>query len=343
MQLQGSGFNLQGGTGIAQPSSTPIYTQPINVQPATGVDQYSSVYTAPQTLGATTTATSAPTAPAWTDPTGQGLTQSQYTNLVNNFNSQLTGIENSANLSGQNYALGQKNQIGTNIHGWTNAQNDLNEQSIQNALAKQSGMRGIMDWVGQGIRSGGVMLANKNASNSSAADALARAYGQLGRQQAAGVNQQFTNAQAQVTNNQKKLADEIQLNIDQLPTWKQMTVNSIVNDANLRLGQLDQAMAYENLPNRVDMEAEKQKITADVLSQLQDLDAALAQANNINPASAQDVANRANTLFQSGTAPANAFNFSTQVPLQFQNTGPSPSDIPLFTVPNSSKNQNQPV
>lgn len=329
------------GTGISLNVGNTQPTSPIQLQPAVNV--MDPAYD-PVSSGGPQVQSMSTTAPTQTvDPYAQWGGQSNYNNLVNNFNSQVGNVESTSGLAGQNAALGQKTAISDKMLGWKNAQADLDNQSVQNTLAKQSGMKGIMDWVGQGIRSGGVMLANKNASNSSAADALGRAYGQLGREQAAGINQQYAQGQNQVGLNRTKLVNEIQQNINDLPAWKTMTVNSIVSNAQQQLGQIDQAMAYESLPNRVDMEAEKQKITANVLQQLQDLDGALAQAQNIQPLSSDQVASQANQLFQSGTAPANAFNFSTQVPLQFQNTGPQSSELPLFTVPTSSKDQLQPA
>lgn len=247
------------------------------------------------------------------------------------FTQQVGAVDSSAHLAGQNAALSQGTSINQYIDSLKTQQKSLDNQSIQNQLAKQQGNQGILDWVGQGVRSGGVTLANKNASNSSAGDAIARAYSQLGRQQSAGVNQQFAQGQSQVDQGHQALQSDIAAHIRDLPAWKTQTVNSIISQAQQQLGSIDQTMAYMSMPDRVDMEAQKQQITQDVLQQLQGLDEALAGAQNVQPQSAEALQGQANQLFQAGTAPDKQFNYSTNAPVQFQNTGNFASQLPIFT------------
>lgn len=323
--LAGIDPNYNAALGADVGTSTPQSTAQAKTQVA-GLSSPTSVLGA--TTGGTGYATTGIAAPAGPSPL---------------FQQQQQGVLDSSNLAAQNAALSQGTSISDYINSLQQNQSNLDNQSVQNLLAKQSGNQGILDWVGQGIRSGGVMLANKNASNSSAGDELARAYSTLGRQQAAGVNQQFASAQDQVAQSEKAMQSDIAQHINDLPAWKTQTVNSIVSQAQQQLGAIDQTMAYMSLPDRVDMEAQKQQITQSVLAQLQGLDQALAKAQGVSAAPTSDLQARANTLFQAGTAPANAFNYTTTAPAAFQDTGPASSDLPIFTLPTSTKDQTQPA
>lgn len=330
--------------GALEMANAPILSQirsnvptiPLGTDYANGGLQYNSGPLSPHpVLGTSTTASSS------TPGGGSGGGASAGPSPL--YTTGLQSIESSSGLAGQNAALGEKTSINDYLTSARIQQNALDNQSVQNYLAKQSGSQGILDWVGQGVRSGGVMLANKNATNSSAADALARAYSTLGRQQQAGVNQQFANSQDQVAQGRAALAADMKQHLADLPAWKTSTVNSIVSDAQQQLQQLNTNLTYAGLSDRVNLEAEKQKIAAHTVAALQGLDELMAGVNKIQPGAASDLQARANQLFQAGTAPAAPFNFSTSAPAQFQNTGPSPSELPLFVAPQSTKDQNQPA
>jgi hypothetical protein len=327
---------------ITNGKSTPIlgYSPPNNLPPIPGAKPASSGgYNSNSGGGGASSAgtsgggggggTQYAAAPA-PDPYAKYGGVANYNNYLNNFNTQQQNVDQTSGLAGANAGISQGTSINQYLDSLKQNQKNLDNQATQNYLAKQSGNQGILDWVGQGIRSGGVMLANKNASNSSASDALARAYGQQGRQQMAGVNQQFAQDQNKVQQGEDAMQTDIAAHIRDLPAWKTQTVNGIVSSAQQQLGQIDQTMAYLSMPQRVNMEAQKQQITQDVLSKLQSLDGQLAQAHGVQPQSTQDIQASANKLFQAGTAPENAYNFSTDVPTQFQGTGPFASDLPVF-------------
>jgi hypothetical protein len=235
---------------------------------------------------------------------------------------------NSLNRSIQDYIAGlNENQIGRN------------NQTIQNYIAKQAGTQGILNMVGQGIRSGGVMLSNKNAADSSATEGIAGAYGQMGRGQLADVGNQFAEAQNQVDLSQAADVRGLHNKESQLPSQVSDTVNGIVNSAQQQLAAIDGQMAGLSLPDRVNMEAEKQKIKNEVVAKLQGFDQILSSQGNATLAAPDQNAlqQQAAQQFAAGRGPTNAFNFDTAPAAQFQNTGPFASGLPIFTFPQSSK------
>lgn len=225
------------------------------------------------------------------------------------------------------------------ISGLTDSQQARNQQTIQNYLAKQTGTQGVTDMVGQGIRSGGIMLSNKNAADSSAAQGIANAYGQLGRGQLGQIGNQFANAQGQVDLSQATDVRHLHEKEAQLPSSISDTVNGIVNSAQQQLTAIDSQMANLSLPDRVNMEAEKQRIKDEVMGKLQGFDTMLSSRGNaaLTPIGQNEALQQAGQQFQAGRAPTTAFNFDQLPSAQFQNTGPFASGLPIFTFPGTKK------
>lgn len=217
-------------------------------------------------------------------------------------------------------------------------QQKINNQVIQNELARQQGATGVLDMVGHGIRSGGVVLANKNASSSSAADALARAYGDIGRRQLSGVNNQYLQGQNAINEQQTNLDVANQQQLRHAEENKNNIVNSIVSDATAKLSQLNQAAIDASLPDRIEIEQEKANIRNQALAKLQEFDAVLSQGiANTRQIDRGQARQKANEMATAGVAPENAFNFTTEAPAQFQGTGPFASELPIFTLPTAKK------
>lgn len=312
--------------GVSTPQITPQFTLPAIPPPAAPAAAPKAAATTSGGAGTSATA-STPAAPAGPSPL---------------FTSQVGTVNSTEDAAGASSAAQQATSINDYIDSLKANQVNLDNQAVQNQLAKTTGTNSILDQVGTGIRSAGVTLANDNASNSSAADAVAKAYGQIGRGQLGSVNEQFAQGQNTVQAGEDAMKTDIAAHIRDLPAAKTQIINNIVSDAQQKLGAIDQAMAYMSLPDRVDMEAEKAQITQDVTNQLASLDQLLASgASGVTPASATDIATKANTLAQAGTAPDNAFSYTTDIPTSLQNTGPAASNIPLFTIPGASNKNTQ--
>jgi hypothetical protein len=125
------------------------------------------------------------------DPFAAWGGKAAYDSLVSGFNTQHTNINNTSTDAANTSARQINGSILDLLDSVRSGQGKINEASIQNELAKKQGFGSIMDMISHGIQSAGVTLANKNASDSSAAGAIARAYGDIGRRQNNKVNNQY--------------------------------------------------------------------------------------------------------------------------------------------------------
>lgn len=153
----------------------------------------------------------APSAPrvAPADPYARWGGQAAYNAQRNTFGATQGGYEGGARQTltdaGNTYdqkTRGLVNEVET-------GQGDINRGLGGNQLNLRQSMRNIIAGIQQGIRSGGVMLANGNAMDSGASDAMARAYAKVGNNQtgeargeAATVNEDLQRQQGQL--NQKR-------------------------------------------------------------------------------------------------------------------------------------------
>lgn len=267
-----------------------------------------------------------------TDPYAKWGGQAAYNTLKSGFDTQKSNIYGSSNDAAAALQGGLANNVQKTIHGLTVGQQGIDRQNVQNLAAKMQGTQGILQMVGQGIKSGGVMLANKNAGSSSAAGALAAAYGDQGRRQLSQIGNQF---EAQKGNIGVAQAEQ-DYNLAQAPkdfhTSLMDNVNGIVSSARDKFAQLDAAMANASLPDRIAIDQEKEAVRAQVLGQLQQYDTQLQQGvGGIRAAGEQQNIAAAQHQQQAGIAPESAFNYSQIAPAQAQGTGPFASTLPLFS------------
>ena len=344
--LQGGGsINLQGGSSsqVQSPITISAY------QPAAGISVYQPAATAdvyensgsggiPIYTGGGGSQQSA--APAYVDPwagTVFGSTAG-YNKAVGDYGKQRDSMLNSINDATVNSGNKYNSSILDYLDSRKIQQNTINSNATQNELARQQGMSGIMDMVGNGVGSSGTLLGNKNAGSSSAGEAIARAYGTLGRQQASGVGNQFARGQEKIATDQGNLllADETQkrhANED-----KTSIINEIVNNARSQISALNSSGLYASLPGQLDIEAKAAEIRQNAINELAKYDSVLT--NGISgqaPMSAEQIRARATSMLNAGTAPEDAFNYTTEFPAQFQGTGQFPSSLPIFVAPRKDK------
>lgn len=220
--------------------------------------------------------------------------------------------------------------------GVTQKQQGIDTAGINADMAKTQGMRGIMDMVGNGIQSAGVMLGNRNAGSSSAAGAIANAYGKLGSKQASSVGNQYAQAQNQIGLEQSNLEAAKALQVSRFGEDKVNIVNNIINDAQKQIAALNEAAAGASISDRMDIEAEKTRLRDTANAQLKAYDSEMSKAKGAQTDDQRR--NEAQRLLALGTAPTTQFNYSTEAPAQFQNTGPFASSMPLYTY-NRNKNE----
>lgn len=251
--------------------------------------------------------------------------KADYNALKNNTFSSITDL-----------VKGTGNQYKSGLLDWQDEykqkQNAINTEATNNELTKVQGTRDVLDMVGNGIRSGGVTLNNNNASNSSAAQAMADAYGKIGQKQQAQVNNGYELTNNSIGQEQSDLALAQAQQIRHAGESKDQSVNSIVQTAADKLGALNQSAAYASLPDRIDVEAQKAAIRNQALAELQQYDMLLSQAVSNNPVSSRnDNYSSALKLANAGNDTSAMKNLTSAVPTQLQGTGPFASPLPIFT------------
>lgn len=268
------------------------------------------------------------------DPYAQWGGQTNYNNLVNGYNTQKQGIYGSSMDAARDGGAGLRGGILDFFESAKSTQRGIDSKAARNILAKNQGVNGVLGMVGRGIKSGGVMLANKNAGDSSAAGALAGAYGDMGRRQLANVGNQYEMGNEEINLAQTDLDTQKASFVNRkYGEGKEKVVNGIVNSARQRLAELDAAMTESDLPGRIAIDQEKEAIRQQVLGELQQYDQLLSQQNaSVNPTSMDQRREYAQQLGSRGTdLGADSFQYSTETPAQFQNTGPYASSLPIFT------------
>lgn len=282
---------------------------------------------------------STPTYSAPVDPYAPWGGQARYNTLVDTFNQQKGVITNTAGSAADTSAASQYNSIQDFLDSYRSGQSKIDQSAANNMLAKRQGVSGIMGMVGRGIRSGGVTLANKNASDSSAAGAIARAYGDIGGRELRGVGNQYELKNQEIGLQQQDLITQGNKYARDYETNKQNTVNSITNEAYQKLAALDADIANADLPTRIALEQEKANVKAMALQKLSQYDQLLAsERGKIKATTAQQRQQKALEMQNAGTSLGeDAFSYSEATPAQFQGTGPFASDLPLFSTPRSRK------
>lgn len=273
-----------------------------------------------------------------TDPYAQYGGESNYNNLVNQFNTGkqnvYTGSSEAAQAGGQNYGSSILNFLDSLRSG----QKAIDTRSINNELAKQQGYQGVQGMVSRGIRSGGTLLANRNASNSSAAQAIARAYGELGRGQLSNIGNQYALENRNIGQAQEDFNTQQQAGVRGLNLSHDQLINDIVFKARDAFARLNDQAASASIPDRVNIEQEKEAIRQQALQQLSQYDQQLSSGvAGVRPTDQTQNRSSANDLASAGQAAANPFNFTNEAPAQFQGTGPSGFSLPIFTSPRSRR------
>lgn len=299
----------------------------------TGSPVFGGASTNPGATGTTT-----PTA-AQTAATAQAAALAKATtNYQNGLAGDMSVINQGIITGGGDYSDFIKSAYG-GTNGFGDRQTMLNQSGIQNELSRDQGLQGVRDMVSNGVQGGGVVLDNDNAGTSSAGDALARAYGIQGRQQASGVGNQYIQGQNTINSNQGILNhDEDTFNTSTAPAHKQDTINTIVSGANQTLTYLNAIAQGAGVTDLPAIQQQIDQVKAQATAALSAFDSEIGHQQTLNtPSSQSDNQATAQRLFTQGTAPAQAFNFTNVAPAQLQGTGPAASSLPIYIAP-SNKN-----
>lgn len=347
--LQGYGGSVK--TASPQRTSSPQKT--VSPQPATYNPQVTvghsinqtpyanpTVYTppapsSPNTGGGGTTWGA--TQPVY-DPYAQWGGKAAYDRIVQGYDTQRNTIHDTAADAAKMTGMELEGSILDLVDGIRVGQSAIDNRSINNELAYSRGIDSVYDMVGEGIRSSGVFLANNNATDSSAAEAFAKAYGVLGQRQASDVGNQYQLEKGDIGIAQKELDMQEASGVRKIDLSKNRAVIKIVSEAKNELAALDTAMANASITDRVALEAEKNKVKNATLASLAKYDKMLSsQLKGINPMGESAIRTEATKRKSLGKAPEAQFRYTTEVPTEFQNTGPQASQLPIFTYGNSRR------
>lgn len=139
-------------------------------------------------------------------------------------------------------------------------QRGINTTRENTELNRLNGINDIVAFVRNGLQSGATRLSNANALESSAAGALAQAYNKIGNSKAQGVNNQafLDNRNTDIT--QQNLDLQRSQGVTDFHRQRDEIVSNIGSQVRQQLAQLDQQAAGLNLPGRVAIDQEKQKV-----------------------------------------------------------------------------------
>ena len=280
-------------------------------------------------------------APPQVDPYAQWGGRAAYDSKINAFNTQKQGVFDTTNEAIDSTGRSLNSSILDFLSSYKQGQNTINDKSITADQAKLQGTRDITGMIGRGVRSAGINLANKNATDSSAAEGVARAYGDIGQREMNKVGGQYAEAQRGIAADQGNLAESAALFNRHYGENKTNAIEGIVSNARNSLAALDAQIADANLPDRIAIEQEKERIRNDALGKLSQYDQVLnTGVSGVKALTPEErMAQAAQRSTEGVDLGANAFQYDTQAPAQFQNTGPFASNLPLFTLAGRRKDR----
>lgn len=288
-----------------------------NINPAKGgdINKYNAQYGATANVGGG----GAPVDP-YAALGGRAAVDASKASIYNNFN---IGADKTALQYGQG--------VRDLVQGYQTNQDNLNREGSQNDLAKIQGTQGVLGMVNRGIASGRSQLANKNASDSSAAGAIANAYGKVGQGELSKVNNQYALTGEDIGRKQATLEQQMTNQFNDVRANKEVTVNEMVNKTKDAISALNAQLASASIPDKIAIEQETVRLKNELLGRLQQYDQQLATAQTTIKSNTPE-ARRAEALrmSQAGVSAANPFQFTEEAPIQAQ-AGPSVGNLPLYT------------
>lgn len=267
------------------------------------------------------------------DPYAQWGGQAAYDSQVNEINTGKSNALNSATASQDASLRGGRSNILDFIGGAQSKQQGIDQSRANAQFSLQEGKGDIMDMVGRGVRSGGVMLANKNAGSSGAAGQIARAYGELGNREARDVGNQFALENQGIDLQQNELNTGFDTQKRKIDEFKVGQAEEIAGTARNALAALEATRMGASLPQLFAIDQEVQAIKDATMAKLGELDSLLqTERGKINPAGQQQTMAKANEMRTAGTGGPQMFNFNTNA-AQMQNAGPSVAgaELPIYS------------
>ena len=186
-------------------------------------------------------------------PSAAAATAAKAEATRRNIQTTQNGYVDAANQQGTDVRNKYQSDVQKFLATIQNGQDDINGGMANNALNLRRSMSNIAGGIRQGIKSGGVQLANMNATDSGAADAMARAYATMGNQQAGDANNEAALKEAELTTSQVKLNRDRDEGVAGFDREREAEVSRIRGDLRNKLAVLDAQGAAEGVNGAVDM------------------------------------------------------------------------------------------
>lgn len=241
------------------------------------------------------------------------------------------GGQSSNAINAANYRTGASNlsqQIG-------DQQTGINSSRENVEAGRLISMDDLVNGVRAGLQGGGIQLANSNGLDSSAAEALSRAWTNYGGQQSNKINNQAAMGQHTQDIAQQSLGRSKDTGLQNLKSQRDTYVASVSGDVSNKLNILNQTASSQGL-NPYDVAGLRQQIIDEGTQKLGEVDNWLSGQLGGYTAENQDQVNQnAYKLRSSGGAAPNAYSYeySTQPGVSAQNPLADVSQLPLFVRP----------
>jgi hypothetical protein len=255
-----------------------------------------------------------PAQQTFTDPTGRTWgSRSEYQANANNVRRDVGVKQGGHESEGRSTAAGNRlaynNDSQDFVTGQRTGQNTINSGRVNNALNLRRSMSAIASGVRQGMRSGAVNLANMNAMDSGAAEAMARALARQGNQQAGTVNNEAQIAENTFQTDQNNLGIQRQQGLGRLKSWRDTKVNEISTKLWQNLSELDAQAQGQGVGGAVDMGI-RDRVVGDASRQLDEVDAVTQQElAKIGGLDYNGVQAQVSQMEQAGQEVANPFTY----------------------------------
>lgn len=331
--ITGAAYGGAGNSPVAQTAynSANQEFQKSGAQTVGAYDPNAGQITNPQVFGQTT---GGATTNSWD---GAGYTDPQTAALQSAQSSWLSALPGSLGMIGQNgsdaFGSAQRNLQGgaeSLFNTINQGQKAINTSRDNVELGRLSGIKDIISFVRNGIRQGGMRLANGNATESSAAGELGRIYSQMGGDRSRAVNNKAFIDNRNIDTQQGNLDLQKTTGVTDWNRQRDEIVSNIGQQVRSQLAQLDAQGTGMGITGKINVDAEKQKIIDAGMAQLNQVDGWLrSQMGGITPQDMATTKTNAIALQNGGQSDVTPFDFGTFAGQQMM--GPAIDQLPLFT------------
>lgn len=263
------------------------------------------------------------------DPYARWGGQSGYTTKRNNYGATQGSYEASARTGLRDVGNEYETKNNAFADEVTQGQEGINSGLAGNQLNLRRSMEGIIRMIQQGIRSGGVALANMNAGSSGASDALARAYAKVGNQQTGDVRGDAALQEEELQKQQGALNLKRQQGEQSMGTWRDTETDRVKSDFGSKLQVLRSQADSEGLGDTVNTGLVDQ-VLSEALQRLASIDQQRSQKlSGVRQWTPDEIMKEAIRLDEMGTV-GTPFSFEGPDVRYGGSNAPQGSDLPLY-------------